>query len=596
MAPSYRIVVIDERTIQIILVDGADASDYDVMIVNPENIQDIYGNLPSSVRAQIKVDLANTYTTDPPKGVSIYMKVLAAICIISFLFDIEMMKFLQLLYIHYFVGIILPPELSIVLSGLRWSTLDYLPEMYSIPDPVLKEKVPGKIYDVLGDYSFMRTAGFVLTPLAIVVLVWIILKLLSVPEINRFKSSRIWCKELLEEKFKFAAQIELLSIIFAWTTCCFFLQIRDYEFYDTFSEVGIFVSIFLFFFMLCFLAMICYRIISFFKEYPKLSDNLKKATDLILQEGEYHQLNSANIFLFEMKKIDLRNILYPKVNNENVLPFRMIYRFTFLALCCIPVTFLRAIILCAIIGLGEKNTVMQMSLCVILNTACLLYFSRARPYSFKFKKRRIRNYIAIFNEVALIAFEFLMMALAILDRDGATAIEKENFSKRIVIYVAVVTSVNFAYMLFRVGVQVYRKMWIPFTFSELFRVNFPEKYAEIHGLKAKKLLKGVDPKAKEALRAMVKNYKKHKSELRPSEEQKANPQLPMKYKITYFDRDSSSIGSKSSMSKKQKREMLKNLFQGEETSMLQEKDVAPVDYEEVVSETDRTEAEYEEYE
>ena len=211
---------------------------------------------------------------------------------------------------------------------------------------------------------------------------------------------------------------------------------------------------------------------------------------------------------------------------------------------------------------------MQMSLCIILNIACLLYFSRARPYSFKFKRRRIRNYIAIFNEVALIVFEFLMLALAILDRDGGTAIEKENFAKKIVIYVAVVTSVSLVYMLFRVGLQIYRKLWVPFTFSELFRINFPEKYAEIHGLKSKKLLKGIDPKAKEALRAMVKNYKKHKSQLRPSEEQKANPQLPIKYKITYFDRDSSSIGSKTSMSKKQKREMLKNLFQGDEASML----------------------------
>ena len=88
LALSYRIVVIDERTIQIILIDGADATDFEVMIVSPESIQDIYGNLPSNVRAQIKMDLANTYTTDPPKGVSIYMKVLAAICIISFLFDI----------------------------------------------------------------------------------------------------------------------------------------------------------------------------------------------------------------------------------------------------------------------------------------------------------------------------------------------------------------------------------------------------------------------------------------------------------------------------------------------------------------------------
>lgn len=38
----------------------------------------------------------------------------------------------------------------------------------------------------------------------------------------------------------------------------------------------------------------------------------------------------------------------------------------------------------------------------------------------------------------------------------------------------------------------------------------------------------------------------------------------MKYKITYFDRDSSSIGSKSSMSKAQRRKMVKDIFQSDE--------------------------------
>ena len=95
---------------------------------------------------------------------------------------------------------------------------------------------------------------------------------------------------------------------------------------------------------------------------------------------------------------------------------------------------------------------------------------------------------------------------------------------------------------------------------------------------------------------MIKNYKKHKSELRPTNDDKANPQLPMKYKITYFDRDSSSLGSRSSMTKKQRRQMLKELFQGDDTDSMglnvQEKE----DYEEVASQSEKTEAEYEEYE
>jgi hypothetical protein len=53
-------------------------------------------------------------------------------------------------------------------------------------------------------------------------------------------------------------------------------------------------------------------------------------------------------------------------------------------------------------------------------------------------------------------------------------------------------------------------------------------------------VKGIDPIAKEALKNLIKGYKKNKSKLRPTEEDKANPQLPVKYKITYFDRDASS--------------------------------------------------------
>ena len=60
-----------------------------------------------------------------------------------------------------------------------------------------------------------------------------------------------------------------------------------------------------------------------------------------------------------------------------------------------------------------------------------------------------------------------------MDRDNRSAFEKEKFSKNIIAYVAAVATVNLIYLLFRVGVQVYRKIWVPFTYSELFRVNFP---------------------------------------------------------------------------------------------------------------------------
>lgn len=66
----------------------------------------------------------------------------------------------------------------------------------------------------------------------------------------------------------------------------------------------------------------------------------------------------------------------------------------------------------------------------------------------------------------------------------------------IIYYLCVVCSISFIYFLFRIGVQIYRRIWLPFTDTELFRVNFPEKYAEIHGEKKEKFLRGVDPKAK----------------------------------------------------------------------------------------------------
>ena len=92
---------------------------------------------------------------------------------------------------------------------------------------------------------------------------------------------------------------------------------------------------------------------------------------------------------------------------------------------------------------------------------------------------------------------------------------------------------------------------------------------------------------------MLQGYKKHKSSLRPNEQDKENPQLPMKYKITYFDRDTSSLGSRSSMTKAQKRKMLKDIFR-EDDSMLQLEKMK--EYEEVMSDTERTEVEYEQFE
>ena len=47
-------------------------------------------------------------------------------------------------------------------------------------------------------------------------------------------------------------------------------------------------------------------------------------------------------------------------------------------------------------------------------------------------------------------------------------------------------------------------------------------------------MKSIDPKAKEALKSMIQGYKKTKSMLRPTEDEKANSHLPLKYKLKYL--------------------------------------------------------------
>jgi Mn2+/Fe2+ NRAMP family transporter len=128
-------------------------------------------------------------------------------------------------------------------------------------------------------------------------------------------------------------------------------------------------------------------------------------------------MNSSNIFLFEKKKIDLRNLMYPKVNNENILPFRCSYRFNLLALFTPVVTLLRLTFISAIL-IFCADTVLQMSLCLPVNVITLLYFIKAKPYSFKQKNYRIKNYIAIYHEACLIIFELLMLGLGLLQKNN----------------------------------------------------------------------------------------------------------------------------------------------------------------------------------
>lgn len=84
-------MVVNSKTIKIIISNGLDASQYIVKIVQPENIYDIYDNLPIKVRDKVMIDLSNTYTTNintAPSSMSNYFSILAMFCVVSFWFDI----------------------------------------------------------------------------------------------------------------------------------------------------------------------------------------------------------------------------------------------------------------------------------------------------------------------------------------------------------------------------------------------------------------------------------------------------------------------------------------------------------------------------
>ena len=61
-----------------------------------------------------------------------------------------------------------------------------------------------------------------------------------------------------------------------------------------------------------------------------------------------------------------------------------------------------------------------------------------------------------------------------------------------------------------------------FIETECFAKNFPDLYEKYQARKNKhkKLAKAIDPKAKEALKNLIKGYKKSKSHLRPNQEEK----------------------------------------------------------------------------
>jgi Ca2+/Na+ antiporter len=157
--------------------------------------------------------------------------------------------------------------------------------MFPVNPAVLHPDVPDTVYNMVGDYNFLRNAGFAFTPLAIILGIWGILKLLSVPEINRFKKARVWCRDAMEKRFKFAVLLEWVFLFITNTVFFAFLQLRDYNIYDTFAQVGLVFAHFFILFFVVVSVMVAYKVISFQKEHPQMSENIKKASEIILQDN-----------------------------------------------------------------------------------------------------------------------------------------------------------------------------------------------------------------------------------------------------------------------------------------------------------------------
>jgi hypothetical protein len=175
------------------------------------------------------------------------------------------MKFLQIVYVHYFIAANLPPEFTKVFMGIKFSTLNYLPRLFSVQEAVLRPSVPSSVYSIVGDYNFLRNAGFAFTPLLIILIVWGLLKLLSVPEINNFKTVRVYCQNLFEEKFKFAVLLEWVGMFMLNTVFFAFLQLRDYNIYDDFTQASLILAhVFIFFFFIVCI-LVAYRVLSFYQ-------------------------------------------------------------------------------------------------------------------------------------------------------------------------------------------------------------------------------------------------------------------------------------------------------------------------------------------
>lgn len=110
-----------------------------------------------------------------------------------------MFDILQFLFLMYFVNVVWPPGLTYMLAALESSFFNFMPNMFSsvLPKPVPSANLNGQVYYLLGDATFLRSAGYLLTiTLVLLIFVGLMVLLTKNKSIIKDNNSRLKLKKI----------------------------------------------------------------------------------------------------------------------------------------------------------------------------------------------------------------------------------------------------------------------------------------------------------------------------------------------------------------------------------------------------------------
>jgi hypothetical protein len=191
---------------------------------------------------------------------------------------------LQLLFMTYYTNLVFPPTLGNVLQKLQPVTLGFLPNPFSrvIPEAVARENIPANIKVANEDFLFLRVCGYVYFCALFIGLSMVLVKMLTLPEINRLKPLRNWLRKFLSRKFKTAYQVEAAALIIANVTFFALFQLRDLTVYQPIVGFSIFSAVVFGAFFLILPPLLLGLTFRTVEEYPKLFASLRQSKEYFL--------------------------------------------------------------------------------------------------------------------------------------------------------------------------------------------------------------------------------------------------------------------------------------------------------------------------